>query len=1007
MFAQQNNAELSGTVTDPSGAVLPNTQVTVFQPLTGASRETHTNNSGLYAFTQLSPGVYAVKVSHTGFATATRDNVELMVGQQARLDVRMQLGEVTSEVVVNAGPSQVETESAALSSVMDKESIRDLPLNGRDIVQLATLKPGVAPSRRSSDSGGGGAQLSIGGRRPNQISFVLDQSDINDANNNTPGSVSGALLGVDTLQEFRVITNAYSAQYGRSAGGVISAVTRSGSNQWHGSLFEFLRNSVFDAKNFFDPVGRPIPHFARNQFGGFVGGPILHDKTFFLVSYEGLRQRLGITNQAVVPNSAARNGDIPGVAHINVSPAVAGYLNLVPLPNGRDFGDGTGQFFSSASNAADENFVAARIDHRFSDKTSAFARYTFDDGAVQLPDNLLLMSSATASRNQYLTLQTTHIFSEHLLNDVRLSYNRSVSRQAFNSLRSVDPALSFFPGQPLGQISITGLFSLGPSRFGPSFSILNLFQGGDDVAWMIGRHSIKFGFDERDILFPTSRPQSPWGFYQFNSLASFLRATPFAVELTLPGSALVRHWHQSMTSAYIQDDFHSSRNLTINAGLRYERTSVPSEADGLLANLRDPLHDSAPTVGQLYKNPSNLNFAPRVGIAWDPFGDGKTSVRSAFGVFFDPLWTDFYANAANRNPPFYTLGSVRNPVFPNASAVVTTGPNFVLGRLDGLVYTPASPYSLQYNLSFQREIVKGGLLTVAYVGQHGVHEVRLLDENQAIPTILPDGRKFFPVNSTVRNPNFTGIRYKKTDGMSSYNALQTAFEFRRSRYLSLHASYTYSKAIDDGSIVTTQGGDNDLPQDPDHRLAERGLSNYDLRHYFASYLTTELPKLPGPQWLSAGWQFNAISTLASGNPFSVAVGFDQARARFQAGTSPERPDLVPGRSSNPILGSPSRYFDPTAFALPAPGFYGTLGRNTLIGPGLVGLDFSANKTFKLHERTSLQFRTELFNVLNHPNFSIPSQRTVFSSTGPVGSAGLITSTKTSSRQLQLGLKLLF
>jgi hypothetical protein len=626
---------------------------------------------------------------------------------------------------------------------------------------------------------------------------------------------------------------------------------------------------------------------------------------------------------------------------------------------------------------------------------------------VQLPDNLLLMSSATASRNQYLTLQATHIFSEHLLNDVRVSYNRSVSRQTFNTLRSVDPSLSFFPGQPLGQISITGLFLLGPSRFGPSFSVLNLFEGGDDVSWIVGRHSIKFGFDERDILFPTSRPQSPWGFYQFNSLASFLRATPFAVELTLPGSELVRHWHQSMTSAYIEDDFHFSRNLTFNAGLRYERTSVPSEADGFVANLRDPLHDSAPTVGPLYKNPSNLNFAPRVGMAWDPFGDGKTSVRAGFGVFFDPLWTDFYANAANRNPPFYTLGSVRNPVFPNASNIVTTGPNFVLGRLDGLVYTPANPYSLQYNFSVQREVVKGGVLTVAYVGQHGVHEVRLLDENQAIPIILPDGRKFFPVNSTVRNPNFTGIRYKKTDGMSSYNALQTTFEFRRSRYLSLHASYTYSKAIDDGSIVTTQGGDNDLPQDPDNRQAERGLSNYDLRHYFVSYVTTEVPKLPGPHWLSAGWQLNAISTLASGNPFSVAVGFDQARARFQAGTSPERPDLVLGRGSNPILGSPARYFNPTAFALPAPGFYGDLGRNTLIGPGLVGLDFSANKTFRLRERTSLQFRTELFNVLNHPNFSIPSQRTVFSSTGPVGSAGLITSTKTSSRQLQLGLKLVF
>ncbi len=551
---------------------------------------------------------------------------------------------------------------------------------------------------------------------------------------------------------------------------------------------------------------------------------------------------------------------------------------------------------SSGSNADNEDFFAGRVDHRFSDKTSIFGRYTYDSAGVQVPDNLQLIKTSTKSRNQYMTLQMTHTFNERLLNNVRLNYNRSTSSQSFDELRPIDPSLSFFPGRPFGQISITGLFSMGPSRFGPNFSELNLFQLGDDLSWIVGRHSLKVGFDQRNIYLPTSRPQSPYGFYQFNSLASFLRATPFAMELTLPGSELVRHWSQSMTAAYIQDDFHFSRRLTINLGLRYERTSLPSERDGLEANLRDTLHDTKPTVGQLYKNPSNLNFAPRVGISWDPFGDGKTSVRSAFGIFFDPLWTDFYANAANREPPFYTLGSVRNPSFPNAASVATN-PNFVLGRLDTLAYTPGNPYSLHYNLSIQREILRGGILTVAYVGQHGVHEVRLIDQNQAIPTILPDGRKFFPINSTVRNPNFSGIRNKVTDGISSYNGLQTTFEFRSGRYLMLHTSYTYARAIDDASIVTTQGGDNDLPQDPDNRNQERGLSNYDLRHYFVSYVTAQVPKLLGPEWLSAGWQLNAISSLASGNPFSVVVGFDQARARFQAGTSPSDPTWCPGRAS--------------------------------------------------------------------------------------------------------------
>jgi hypothetical protein len=767
-----------------------------------------------------------------------------------------------------------------------------------------------------------------------------------------------------------------------------------------------VRNSAFDAKNFFDPADQKIPHFARNQFGGLLSGPIKRDRTFFLTSYEGLRQRLGVTNQAVVPNAAARSGEIPGLSKITVNPAVSGYLNLVPLPNGRDFGDGTGQYLSSASNLDDEDFVAGRVDHRFSDRSSVFARYTFNNAKVQIPDNLQLFRSSTASRNQYATGQWTQIFNEHLLNNLRFSYNRSTNRTTPEALRSIDPALSFFPGQPLGQITLTGLFSLGPSRFGPSFNELNLFQVGNDLAWVVGRYSLKLGFDQREIYLPTSRPQSPYGFYQFTSLANFLRAVPASVELALPGSEVVRRWRQGMTAAYVQDDFRFSRRLTINAGLRYERTSVPHEVEGREANVRNPLTDKTTTVGELYQNPSNLNFAPRLGLAWAPFADGRTSVRASFGVFYDPLWTDFYANAANRTPPFYTLGSVRNPVFPNAAAVVSS-PNFVLGRQDTLVYEPQNPYSLHTNLSVQRELFRNGILTVAYVRQRGLHEVRLIDQNQALPVIQADGRKFFPANSTVRNPNFSGIRHKTTDGQSSYNGLQTTFEYRRGKYLSFQASYTWSKALDDGSIVTTQGGDNDLPQDPDNRSAERGLSNFDLRHYFVTYLTTELPHLGGPEWLTGGWQFNAISSLASGNPFSVVIGFDQARARFQAGTSPQRPDLVAGRSINPILGGPSRYFDPTAFALPAPGYYGNLGRNTLIGPGLAALDLALNKTFRLRERLNLQFRTEVFNSLNHPNFSIPSQRTIFSSTGAVGSAGLITSTRTSSRQLQFGLKLLF
>lgn len=1005
-LAQHYSGALLGVVTDPSGGVVAEAEVTAEQAGAAWRRTTHTDAQGRYQLTQLPLGEYTLRCRKDGFRTQTRRGIALSIGREAVVNFTLEVGEITSEVVVVGDAPQVDLRSGAQGAVMDGVSIGHLPLNGRDFAQLALLQPGVAPSRRTSDSGGPGTKLVIQGSRPSQVSFLLDGSDINDANNNTPGSVAGVLLGIDALQEFRVLTNAYSAAYGRSGGGVVSAATRSGTNDYHGRLFHYLRNSALDAKNFFDPHSQPIPPFRRNQFGAVADGPLRRGQTFFLGSFEGLRQRLGITNRSVVPSAAARQGVFPNRPPVPVQPAVRPYLDLIPLPNERDFGDGTGELVSRSSQATGENFATGRLDHRFSEATSVFARYTHDDAAVRVPDGFALVRSDTESHNRYLTAEAAHVVNERTIATARFSFNRSRSGSDPVFLRPVDPSLSFLPGRPLGQITVTGLFSLGPSRFGPSRSALDLFQGSGDLALARGRHSIKFGADHRTIGFDTLRPQSPWGFFQFNSLADFLAARPAAVELTLPESVLERHWRQAMTAAYFQDDVQLHRRLVLNLGLRYERVSVPGELGGLVANLRDPARDPATTVGPpLFENPSNRNLAPRAGLAWDPTGGGKTSVRAGFGLFFDPLWTDFYGNAGNRQPPFYILGSIRNPVFPDAHALLG-GPGFVLGRIDTLQFRPQNPYSMQYNFTIQRELAPNAVLTLGYAGQRGVHLVRLIDANQALPQILPDGRKFFPANSSVRNPNFTGIRHKVTDANSFYNALLAGVEVRRGG-LRLRAHYVYSKNIDDGSLTITQGGDNDMTQDPDDRKAERGLSNYDLRHYFVLHFTHAISGLPGPRRLTGGWEWNGILTAAAGNPFSVLVGFDRARARFQAGTSPQRPDLAPGRDNNPILGGPDRYFDPSAFTLPEAGFYGNLGRNTLIGPGLFNLDLSLARRFRLRERLALEFRAEAFNSLNHPNFAIPSQRTVFSSSGPVGSAGRITSTLTSSRQIQLGWRIVF
>ena len=1007
MAAQTNTAAISGSVADQGRGVLRGVAVTLTQQSTGAQRSTHTDDSGAYYFLQLPPGPYRIAASLEGFRTEVREGIELSVGSEIHLDLALALGAMTQETVVAADASPLQMESAALSGAMDGRSIRELPLNGRDFAQLALLEPGVAPSRRTSDSGGPGTKLVAGGSRPSQISFLLDGADINDSNNNTPGSAAGVLLGVDALQEFRVYTNAYAAQYGRSGGAVVSAVTRAGTNDFHGALFEFTRNSRFDAKNFFDPLNQPIPAFRRNQFGMEMDGPIERGRTFFLVSMEGLRQSLGATHRSVTPDEASRQGSVPGLAPIRVAAGVAPYLALIPLPNGRSFGDGTGEFIYTATQPVRENFFAGRIDHSFSERTSVFARYSRDSAASQAPDDLNLFSATSSSLNDYSAVQVTRIISERSLNDLRVAYNRSESATGSSPLRSVPPALSFVNGEPMGQISVTGLFSLGPSRFSPSFSTMHLYQAGDDFSWAHGRHAIRFGADQKYVRLPTMRPQSPYGYYQFSSLSGFLQGQAAAVEYTTGDSATRRDWRQSMSALYIQDDWQLGHRATLNFGLRYERVSSPGEAHGMLANLRDPLHDPAPTAGgPLFVNPTDLNFAPRAGLSWDPAGSGKMVLRAGFGVFYDPLWTDFYANAGNREPPYYTLGSVRNPVFPLLDPSRGAA-GFVLGRLDALQYRPQSPYTMQYNFSIQRALWGKSSLTVSYAGKRGLHLPRLIDQNQAVPQILPDGRPYFPPGSVERNPHFTGIRYKVTDGTSWYNALQAAFEHRFGGGLGVRANYSWSKSIDDGSITLTQGGDNDMPQNPNSRKAERGLSNYDLRHNLVASITWDVPARKALGWMGRGWQMNAIAEASSGNPFSALVGFDRAGARFEAGTSPQRPDLAPGASGNPILGGPDRYFDPAAFTLPQAGFFGNLGRNTLTGPGLANLDSALNKRFRLTERVRAQFRAELFNLLNHPNFAIPSQRTVFSAAGPVGSAGRITSTSTASRQVQFGIKVTF
>lgn len=988
MYAQGSNASLSGVVRDASGATVAHASVTAVETGRGARRVTESNAAGVFALPQLPPGDYRLTVLAAGFAAAQR-GVTLTVGQLANLNVTLSIESATATVSVEAATVEVEREDPALSTVTGQREIQQLPLNGRDTVQLALLTPGVVPSRRvNPDSQGQGRQISIQGRRPNQVAFTLDGTDVNDAYNNTPGGATGVILGVDAISQFRVLVNGYGAEYGRTGGGVIEEITRGGASKLHGSAFEFVRNSAMDAKNYFDRAALPIPHFSRNQFGGSVGGPV-RKRLFYFGNYEGVRQSLGVTTTAIVPNATSR-----AAAVANVVP----FLAIIPAANSTVFTDGTGLYSATSTNTASEDFLIARLDLQKSDRTTMFARYEFDNANVRTPDSLGLSASHNRSRSQYLTAQMTHSFTDKLVNVARASYNRSYYTLEYNFLKQIDPALSFVPGNPFGSISVTGLAMIGPMRFGPNVNELNLFEGSDDLTLLAGRHTLAMGVDEKQILFPEKAPQSQNGFYQFTSVANFVAGKPSAVEIALAGSNPQRHWRQHMDAAYITDTYRATKTLNVTAGLRYERTSVPTETSGLQATVRDVLHDTADTVGPLYTNPSNLNFAPRVGLAYSP--NEKTSVRAAFGIYFDPLWTDFYLNAGSRQPPFFTVGSVANPTFPS---VTITPANFVLGRIDVVQNNPASPYVMQWNASVQQELARGAVLTLAYAGNRGVHDQRIVDENQAVPQIV-NGRKFFPATSVVRNPAFTSIRYKETNGLSSFHSLEATLSYRYRSYLQMRSTYIWAKALDTSSLVTAQGTENDVPQDPDSLAAEKGLSNYDLRNYSATSLVSDLPRLIGPKWIATGWQLNGTAILASGAPFSALVSYDSARARFGTGPSPERPDLVPGRSANPIRGGAAQYFDPSAFALPTAGFYGNLRRNTLIGPGLISIDAAVNKNFAVRDWGRLQVRAEVFNVPNHANFAIPSQRNVFTPSGRVATAGLITNTLTSSRQVQVGVR---
>jgi hypothetical protein len=999
--AQGTTGSISGFITDDTNAALPGATVTVRDVETDQKRVIVTDSAGRYRAQALSPGKYEVSVELQGFRPARISELQLTIGQDAVANLQLKVGGIDEQVTVTGEAALVNMRQSSVAALVDEKQIRELPLNGRDFSQLTLLQPGVtaSPSTQQQVDRGMGTQVSIAGARPNQISYQLDGTDANTQGNGSPGSAAGGLLGVETVREFQVLVNNYSAEYGRSTGGIVTAVTRSGTNAFKGTAFEFNRDSRFDSKTFFDDPNSDIPPLKRNQFGGYVGGPIARDRTFFFGSYEGLRQDRGLTTIANVPSRATR-------ARTDVSPVTRPYLLLYPEPNRPETG-ATGRYSVQVTSPTTENYAVGKIDHTLSGTQSFSVRYSWDKAQVDQDRPIPFWTTDTRTKSQSFVAEHKWLLASNLLNVAKVAWNRAYEATDNIEKISFDPRLFFVPGTRFGNIAVSGIEPLGPDTNTPTFVDLKSLQIIDHFTWSRGSHNVKTGVSFTHYMNDQDSSFDFGGAYSFTSLENFLQNRPGTYEGQGNGSSTDRRWRQSLIGLYGQDDWSLSRTLTLNLGVRYEFFTTPHELGGREASM--PNLQAASTIqgGPIFKNPSLKNVAPRGGFAWDMTGDGKNALHGGAGFFFEPILSNVYRAYGNRTPPYYNLINPANPTFPTPP---TTGSSSLL-RLDLVDYNIESPYRVQYNLTYQRELPGRTIVTGGFVGSRGYNQIRNVEYNQSVPIVQADGSYFFP-SATRRNPNFGSMRLRITDGLSWYRGLIAGASRRFSAGLALQASYTLGKSEDLGSqAVGSADFDNSFqPAYAFDPMSNRGLSDFDIRHNFVFNATWELPfaKSAGGavKAIAGGWQVSSIVTVRSGIPLSPVLGFDRARAAPRSGGAGQRPDLVSGCSLNPVLGGADLYFDPNCFSLPALGTLGNVPRNTIIGPGFGSWDMAFFKNIAVGNSRRIQLRAEGFNITNHVNLGLPAA-TVFNSAGRVGNAGQITNIVGTARQWQFGVKVDF
>jgi carboxypeptidase family protein len=1098
--AQVAGATLSGTATDPSGSGVPNTTVTIKNTATGITREVSTDSAGFYSVPNLSPGVYEVTFSAAGFSTQVQKDITLTVGAQQSLNAVLKVGQVSQRIEVTSEAAQVELTSSALSSEINETTVRELPLNGRDWSSLAVLEPGVIGIRSqlgttgtvNRGNRGFGNQLATDGHRPSENTYRINGINVNDYSNGSPGSVEGKQLGVDAIQEFSVVTTNYSAEYGRTSGAVINAVFKQGSNGFHGDAYWFLRDEGLDSKNYFD-TSKNIAPFHRNQFGGSLGGPIIKNKTFFFADYEGVRQSRSLTARDTVPSVNARNGILCstgaascGGAQILVSslaasiadtPANGGngtnangidsvtakYLPLYPQPNPALGTDPTGNFGFAVTNPLQiytENYVTTRIDHKFSDKDSLDGFYFYDKSPQITPDNFLLSTSQTVSRRQMFGLEETHIFSTTLVNTFRAGYNRSVGLVGLpvSALQPIaaDTSLGVGSGKVTPVISIAGGISTmqgGLNSQSQYDHILNSFQYNDDAFLTRGLHSIKFGGFVERLQGHESTIQRPNGSFVFNSLQDFLTNVPQTLN-SIGNTAIRKPYGDRITfiGGYVQDDWRFRPSLTLNLGLRYEMATLPTEIHNNFSVIENVFGGPRVSVTHPWQSNATLrNFAPRVGFAWDPFHDGKTSVRGGFGIFDVLPGTWVGLNQETGSYPFaltLSSGALAPYTFatPAANSIGATQLNPTAATITKAQawapdQNPKRNYAMNWNFNVQRQITPSLTATVGYVGMHTVHSPFTTDQSNFAPPI--PGTDFWPVTvGTVIDPNVGALRPTFWMVSSHYEGLQAQITKRMSHGLQASGSFTYGKCMDD----TSSG----LIGDPFQNsftttifllpASRRGPCDFNINKNFVANLIYNIlgPKSGILSAIAGGWQTGAILTASTGIPTTPFIGGDPLG--LVNADAADYPDHVPGcnpvnsnwKSTGGSYINTACYTPPVAPAAiatdptkctPYPNtttantcqqLFGNAGRNSVVGPSSFNLDFSVFKNYAVHrisESFNIQFRAEFFNVLNHPNFLLPNfnegNNQIMNQDGSKVNAVIDSMGTYDPRQIQFGLKVIW